>query len=84
MPRPAGRSADRSGSTRKPAPKTDAQIVRALRDTATGGKPPTVYAVKQTYGIGSSRAERLLAELGERTPAGSPATNGSGRKEGTP
>lgn len=87
---PAGRPepvrAERDGSPRKRTgkPKTDAQLSRAVRDLAeqNGGSPPSQYAVRQQFGIGGSRAARLLAEL-DTTPAGPPASNGAARKEGT-
>lgn len=73
-------SATRTGPvrTRTATPKTDAQLSRAVRELAeqNGGAPPSQYAIKQRFGVGSGRAARLLAEL-DTTPAGTPASNGA-------
>ncbi|MGH3793261.1 MAG: hypothetical protein ACRDSP_00040 [Pseudonocardiaceae bacterium] len=70
---------------RRPArPKSDEQLVAAVRDlTEQSGQPPSVYQLRQQFGIGGSRAARLLAGL-ELAPAASPISNGAAiRKEGT-
>jgi hypothetical protein len=67
------------GRKRTGKPRTDAQLSRAVRELAerTGG-PPSQYAIKQRFGVGSGRAARLLAELDiDHTPAGAPASNGA-------
>lgn len=71
----------RSAPTRKRAgrTRTDAQLSEAVRELAerNGGVPPTRYQLRQRFGVGNDRAARLLAELGEVTPAGPPARNGA-------
>ncbi|HEX2299061.1 MAG TPA: hypothetical protein VHH34_11180 [Pseudonocardiaceae bacterium] len=74
----------RSGRKRTGRPRTDAQLsaeVRALAEQ--NGAPPSQYQLKQRFGIGTGRAARLLAELGDLTPVGEPGHNGTARKEGT-
>lgn len=67
-------------------PKSDDQLMAAIRDMAgrNGGRAPSQYQLRQTLGIGGSRAARLLAEL-DTTPAGPPTGNGTAtRKDRTP
>ncbi|HEX2301823.1 MAG TPA: hypothetical protein VHH34_25515 [Pseudonocardiaceae bacterium] len=84
--RPASARAERSSGTTRNGPprkpRTDAQLSRAVRDMAQQtGAPPSVYALKQQFGIGSSRAARLLAEL-DSTPVGPPSSNGAATRAG--
>lgn len=72
--RPArtGSDSKRAGA----AVRSDEQLVQAARELASRSDGRlTQYAVRQAFGLGSTRAARLLAQL-DPVPAGPPATNG--------
>lgn len=75
----------RAGRRRSGKPTSDTKLIAAIREMTerNGGRPPSQYQLRQTFGVGGPRAARLLAELAP-TPAGPPADNGAAtRKDAT-
>ena len=74
-------SAARNGSGGKPTgrARTDAELFEQIRLLAAeqDGRPPSIYQLKQRFGIGSDRAGRLLGELDTTTNDTTPTREGS-------
>ncbi|HEX5345979.1 MAG TPA: DUF2637 domain-containing protein [Pseudonocardiaceae bacterium] len=80
--KPARKRPARTGSGSKRAGATgrsDEELVQAARElSAHTDGPLTQYAIRQAFGLGSTRAARVL-DLLEQVPAGAPGSNGQAR-----